>query len=326
MLSIGLVGLIVMSTVLQAQSFEAAKLNREASALEIQQQSLTREVETAPQPGQRGAPRTGLRHGAQHQPRLPPAVRRQGARQARTRHPWQQHQVGVADDRARTGLPQAAAVLPGHRGRDLRRSSPSGCSRSRASTPARTPRRPSRPAPPRAPCRRLAAQILDRNGVALATSVDGLTLTADPTMTSENAPRIARLLVEELGDKIDYFETIDKLRTPNSHFVYLKRDVPAWTATKTLKAISDAGFTGVFSEKESLRTLPGRQARGQPARLHERDRQGRRRHRAAVRRHPHRHRRLQHVRGLADRSAHPDGRQHRHRDGAGPRRDDHDRP
>lgn len=46
MLSIGLVGLIIMSTVLQAQSFEAAKLDREAAALEIQQQSLTREVET----------------------------------------------------------------------------------------------------------------------------------------------------------------------------------------------------------------------------------------------------------------------------------------
>ena len=45
MLSIGLVGLIVMSTILQAQSFEASKLTREANALEIQQQSLTREVE-----------------------------------------------------------------------------------------------------------------------------------------------------------------------------------------------------------------------------------------------------------------------------------------
>ncbi len=100
-------------------------------------------------------------------------------------------------------------------------------------------------------------QILDRNGVALATSVDGLTLTADPSMTSANAPRIARLLVEHLGDEIDYFETIDKLRTPNNRFVYLKRDVPAWTAAKTLKAISDAGYTGVFSEKESLRTYPG---------------------------------------------------------------------
>ncbi len=45
MLSIGLVGLIVMSTILQAQSFEAAKLDREANALEVQKQSLTREVE-----------------------------------------------------------------------------------------------------------------------------------------------------------------------------------------------------------------------------------------------------------------------------------------
>ena len=99
--------------------------------------------------------------------------------------------------------------------------------------------------------------ILDRNGVALATSVDGMTLTADPTMTSANAPRIARILVKHLGDEIDYFETIDKLRTRSSHFVYLKRDVPAWTAAKTLEAISAAGFTGVFSEKESLRTYPG---------------------------------------------------------------------
>ncbi len=99
--------------------------------------------------------------------------------------------------------------------------------------------------------------ILDRNGVALATSVDGLTLTADPTMTSDNAPRIARLLVEELGDEIDYFEMIDKLRTPSSHFVYLVRDLPAWTATKTLKVIREAGLTGVFSERESLRSYPG---------------------------------------------------------------------
>jgi len=45
MLSIGLVGLIVMSTVLQSQSFEAASLNRQANALEIQQQSLAREVD-----------------------------------------------------------------------------------------------------------------------------------------------------------------------------------------------------------------------------------------------------------------------------------------
>ncbi len=100
-------------------------------------------------------------------------------------------------------------------------------------------------------------QILDRNGVALASSVNGLTITADPTMTAANAPQIARLLVQKLGSRIDYFDTIDALRTPRSHFVYLVRDVPTWTASKALVAVSKAGYTGVFSEKESLRTYPG---------------------------------------------------------------------
>ncbi|MEV7396096.1 penicillin-binding protein 2 [Aeromicrobium sp. NPDC092404] len=99
--------------------------------------------------------------------------------------------------------------------------------------------------------------ILDRNGAELATSVDGLTLTADPKMTAPYAPQIARILSEKLGDRIDYFDTIDKLRTPDSRFVYLVRDVPAWTAKKALKAIAEADMTGVFSEKETLRTYPG---------------------------------------------------------------------
>lgn len=43
--SIGLVGLIIMSTVLQAQSFESSKLQREARSLTTQQQALGREVD-----------------------------------------------------------------------------------------------------------------------------------------------------------------------------------------------------------------------------------------------------------------------------------------
>lgn len=43
--SIGLVGLIIMSTVLQAQSFEASKLQREARTLTTAQQALNRDVE-----------------------------------------------------------------------------------------------------------------------------------------------------------------------------------------------------------------------------------------------------------------------------------------
>jgi cell division protein FtsL len=44
LVGMGLVGLILMSTVLQAQSFEVAKLNQQVDALETRQQALSREV------------------------------------------------------------------------------------------------------------------------------------------------------------------------------------------------------------------------------------------------------------------------------------------
>ncbi|MET0767315.1 MAG: penicillin-binding protein 2 [Aeromicrobium sp.] len=99
--------------------------------------------------------------------------------------------------------------------------------------------------------------ILDRNGEQLATSIDGLTVTADPSMTSSEAPQIARILREKLGDRIDYFDTIDKLRKPGSRYVVLAKDVPKWTADKALDAVAEASLTGVFSEKENLRSYPG---------------------------------------------------------------------
>lgn len=48
--SIGLVGLIVMSTVLQAQSFQASKLQQEARSLATQQQALARDVDRLQSP------------------------------------------------------------------------------------------------------------------------------------------------------------------------------------------------------------------------------------------------------------------------------------
>lgn len=101
-------------------------------------------------------------------------------------------------------------------------------------------------------------EILDRNGKALASSVDAMTLTADPSMTASDAPRIARILLKSLGkDRIDYFDVIDKLRTPKSRFVYLVKQVPAWSATKAVKAVRKAGLTGVFTQQETMRTYPG---------------------------------------------------------------------
>ncbi|MBD8608203.1 penicillin-binding protein 2 [Aeromicrobium sp. CFBP 8757] len=99
--------------------------------------------------------------------------------------------------------------------------------------------------------------ILDRNGAQLATSVDGLTIVADPTLTTANAPQIARILREELGDEIDYFDTIDTLRTPKTRYVVLARDIPKWTADKAVAALQEAQLAGVSTEKETLRTYPG---------------------------------------------------------------------
>lgn len=44
-LGVGLVGLILISTVLQAQAFEIARLSTQAAELETRQQTLTRDVE-----------------------------------------------------------------------------------------------------------------------------------------------------------------------------------------------------------------------------------------------------------------------------------------
>lgn len=44
MLAAGLVGLILMSTVLQAQAFQMSELRRDAAALEVQRQGLERDL------------------------------------------------------------------------------------------------------------------------------------------------------------------------------------------------------------------------------------------------------------------------------------------
>jgi cell division protein FtsB len=49
-LAAGLVGLIIMSTVLQAQSFEAAKLDRQAASLATEQQAIARDVDRLQSP------------------------------------------------------------------------------------------------------------------------------------------------------------------------------------------------------------------------------------------------------------------------------------
>ncbi len=99
-------------------------------------------------------------------------------------------------------------------------------------------------------------RIVDRNGAELATSIDAMTLTADPTMTASTAPQIARVLVTHLDDA-DYFDLIDRLRKPKTRYVVLLKDVPAWKASKALKALSKAKLPGVFTKKQTIRSYPG---------------------------------------------------------------------
>jgi cell division protein FtsI (penicillin-binding protein 3) len=97
-------------------------------------------------------------------------------------------------------------------------------------------------------------EIVDRSGVELATSVDGVSLAADPTQTSDQAPEIAAVLSRVL--KLDYFTTVDALRTPDTRFAYLARQVPQWQADRALAALSRAGLAGVYPERDPLRVYP----------------------------------------------------------------------
>ncbi|MBC7596864.1 MAG: hypothetical protein H7288_23580 [Kineosporiaceae bacterium] len=49
-ISLGLVGLIFMSTILQGQSFEIARLDREANSLQTQQESLVHDLDQLKSP------------------------------------------------------------------------------------------------------------------------------------------------------------------------------------------------------------------------------------------------------------------------------------
>ncbi|CAN5836080.1 cell division protein FtsI [soil metagenome] len=96
--------------------------------------------------------------------------------------------------------------------------------------------------------------IRDRDGEELASSVDGVALTADPTMTDENAPQIAAVLRRVVG--LDYFRTVELLRTPDTRFVWLQRQVPMWQAERALGLLAREDITGVFSQRDPFRTYP----------------------------------------------------------------------
>lgn len=99
--------------------------------------------------------------------------------------------------------------------------------------------------------------ILDRNGEPLADSVDGLMVVADPSLTSEDAPALAKFLAHRLD--LEYVDILPLLRgrKEGSRFEYIARQVPAAQATAVVDAAREEGYDGLWTRRDPIRQYPG---------------------------------------------------------------------
>jgi cell division protein FtsI (penicillin-binding protein 3) len=102
------------------------------------------------------------------------------------------------------------------------------------------------------PARR--GDIVDRNGRPLAESVDGRMVVADPVQTKKVAPELARYLAKRLP--VDYFTTLRALSQTDSRFAYIARRVPAALAIRVVNEATDAGYKGLATRNDPLRSYP----------------------------------------------------------------------
>ena len=96
--------------------------------------------------------------------------------------------------------------------------------------------------------------ILDRNGEPLAASVDGLMVVADPYLTEDQAPELAKFLATRLD--VDYFRTLNRLREKGSRFEFIARRVPSTVATDVVSGAREAGFEGIATRPDPIRDYP----------------------------------------------------------------------
>ena len=96
--------------------------------------------------------------------------------------------------------------------------------------------------------------ILDRNGEPLARSVDGEMVVADPALTSDRAPELARFLAQRLD--VDYFTILPRLRASGSRFEYIARRVPATVADQVVADAEAQGFEGLDTRRDPVRDYP----------------------------------------------------------------------
>lgn len=98
--------------------------------------------------------------------------------------------------------------------------------------------------------------ILDRNGIPLADSIEGKMVVADPYLTADDAPQIARLLTRELD--VDYFTALRALRgrEEGSRFEFVARRVPSTLASDAVDTLEENGFEGVTLRDDPVRDYP----------------------------------------------------------------------
>ena len=96
--------------------------------------------------------------------------------------------------------------------------------------------------------------ILDRNGKPLAESIDGLMVVADPLLTADRAPELAKFLANRLD--VDYFTILPRLREEGSRFEYIARRVPSTLATEVVDEAEAAGFKGLDTREDPVRDYP----------------------------------------------------------------------
>jgi len=96
--------------------------------------------------------------------------------------------------------------------------------------------------------------ILDRNGQPLAASVDGLMVVADPQMTHDKAPELAKFLATRLD--IDYFDTREALGREDTRFAYIARRVPATLADDVVDEATELGYQGLATRPDQVRDYP----------------------------------------------------------------------
>lgn len=99
-------------------------------------------------------------------------------------------------------------------------------------------------------------EITDRNGLMLASTQPAVAVTADPTLLTGRVPEVAEIVSRHLN--MPTAELRPLLTKPDTHFVYLKKQVPALTYSALAAELSSAKIYGVFREADPVRTYPGR--------------------------------------------------------------------